>query len=504
MKRILSSLLFALLTLAGNVAMAQYANWPDEDVFDSDQERYGHLEYFGFFGSAMGGWDFTTELAPFTNLTWIQVGWLPDDPTAGIAVIVGRLEDARDAGVKAVLHIEPYLWLAAEGELKPDDDILDFLVELRAQVEAEDLLDTIAMIYPIDEPFRNLINLRDPSFVKEHVTGEAYTEIHVDLVHLNALIKLVFPEKPIGVILSGYRLHHRFFTIPENYDWVGFDCYQELFRSCDDKSFVEHYAQLLEHMQPHQRLFAVPETWAMNESLELSYWPDVLEARMKHHYEIALNEPRFIAIIPFIWSFDSDAETPGLGLNRFSELYDDGVANRGSAFVDLVIDIGLQIKEGAFRPPNMAPEQAENSVYRPESQIRGGVTGLSSRGVVSAWAFDDGFPHKNLRLRILVRDANGNLVHKSRMERTFIRDAALAEFLDDKEPVLGLHGYRYQLPRYVVDRGRHQDLNLELVIYSDGYPSQIGASYDLPFRTGKTPSRPETDRDGGKIRRYLD
>lgn len=477
-------LLLAVLVFIGSDAFAQYAHWPEEEVFSTDEERYGHLEYFGFFGSAMGGWNFTEELAPFTNLTWIQVAWLPDDPAAGIEVIIQRLAEARDAGVKAVLHIEPYLFIPGEGQLQPDFVIEDFLVELRAQIEFAGLLDSVAMIYPKDEPFRNLIEERDPSFVEEHVTGEAYEDIHDDLVHLNGLIKMAFPESPIGVILSGYRLHHRFFSIPENYDWVGFDCYQELFRSCDDKSFVEHYAQLLEHMQTHQQLMAIPEAWAMNETLDLPYWPDVLESRMKHHYEIALNEPRFVAIIPFIWSFDSDAQTPGLGLNRFPELYDDGVNNRGTAFVDQIIDIGLEIKDGTIRHPNMASSQAENSVYRPESQIRGEIMSVSRGGLVSAWAVDDGFPHKNLRVRILVRDQNGNLVHKSSTERTFIRDPELADLLDIDDPMLGLHGYRYQLPASIVRLGKWQSLDVEMFTYADGFAKEIGA-FDVVRLTAK-------------------
>jgi hypothetical protein len=114
--------------------------------------------------------------------------------------------------------------------------------------------------------------------------------------------------------------------------------------------------------------------------------------------------------------------------------------------------------------------------------------------VVSAWAFDDGFPHKNLRVRILVRDVHGGLVHKSRMERTFIRDDVLEEFLDDKEPVLGLHGYRYQLPRYVVERMKRKTMEIEMVVYGDGLPSSAGAQYSLRVEKGLKPHQATLNR----------
>ena len=83
---------------------------------------YGHLEYFGFYASAMGHWNFTSELAPFTNLTWIHVGSV-DDPDAAIAEMVLRMEQAREAGVAVTLSIEPFLFENARGELRPEQAI---------------------------------------------------------------------------------------------------------------------------------------------------------------------------------------------------------------------------------------------------------------------------------------------------------------------------------------------------------------------------------------------
>jgi hypothetical protein len=437
----------------------------------------------------MASWNYTAELAPFTNLTWIHVGTAADEP-GSIKDMLVRLREAKLAGVKAVLSIEPFLFRNERGDPRPDPELEDFLVELRAQLEFAGLVDTLAMIYPKDEPFREFVDARNPNFIEQYVTGEVYEDIHRDLKQVNAQIKLVFPEKPIGVILSGYELFHKFFSIPENYDWVGFDCYDNLFKACDDRSFVQAYRHLLDHMQPQQKLMAVPETWATNQNLERADWPQVLSARLLHHYEMVLNEPRFVAFIPFIWSFDAPQETPGLGLNRFGELYDLGLDDAGTVFVNLVKDIGLQVKQGAQQYPNLAWYETEDHSQRAPSSIRGELMSISDGGVLSAWAVDDALPHKSLRMRVLVRDAAGNILHKSRFVRSNVDDPGLRAQNRVGKAFVGLHGFRYQLPSGLLkdnrlrngpeglEPGYGQDLVVDLLVYSDG-PGADGMGAEL-------------------------
>jgi hypothetical protein len=474
-------MLIVALAWAAADACAQYANVPDEDVFQTTERRYGHLEYFGFYASAMGPWNFTAELAPFTNLTWIHVG-SADDPVGAIESMLERLRQARDAGVQGVLSIEPFLFLNDRGDLRPDAEIEDFLVELRARLEAEDLVDTVAMIYPKDEPFRQFVDARNPNFIDKYVTGKVYKDVHAVLVQANSQIKLVFPDKPIGVILSGYDLFGRFFSIPDNYDWVGFDCYGNLFRSCDNRSFTDQYKRLLDFMQPRQRLMAVPETWAWGDNLGRADWPDVLLSRFRHHYEIALNEPRFVAFIPFIWSLDRGVEAAETGLEGFAELYDDGVSNRGTALVDAVKQAGQQIKLGAQEFPNMAWGETEDTDARPAPGLRGEIMSITRSGLVSAWAFDDALPHKNLRVRVLVRDEQGRPLFKSRPERTFVRDPELSQDALIGRPFIGLHGYRYQLPEKLLARYAGHTLIVELLTFADGQTAEVGYIHDRVFR----------------------
>jgi len=482
--KLLIPVLTLLLVGAPGAALGQYASTGPEDIYRSDERRYGHLEYFGFYASAMGAWNFTQELAPFTNLTWIHIGG-SGNVEADIERLMQRLREARAAGVQATLSIEPFLFENAQGEVRSEQEILDFLVELRARIEFENLIDTVALMYPKDEPFREFIRFREPSYWEQFISGEVYREIHENLVRVNRLVKQVFPDKPLGVILSGNEIFHRFFSIPENYDWVGFDCYADLFKACDDESFVDFYQRLLDYMQPEQRLIAVPETWAQNEFLNRADWPEVLLPRLWHHYEIALNEPRFVAFVPFIWSFESDNPVPGLGLDRFADLFDDGVNNTGSRFVEEVLLIGQEIKNGMPIVPNLDWAETEASPNRPEESYRGEIMSITPGGLVSAWAFSDALPHKNLRVSVEVRGLRNKLLYRTRPERTFIKDDGLGEpgFIGRRSP--GLHGYRHQLPRSLLARHAGRSLQVRLVVYADGPEQDIGYIQEVPWRSGQ-------------------
>jgi hypothetical protein len=481
------TLLALTLTFASVAAAApaQRLSFVDPSDAPASGSAYGHLQYFGFYASAMGPWNYTAELAPFTNLTWIHLGSV-SNPAAAIPEFVTRLDEARVAGVQAVLSIEALLFLNERGDPRPDVETEDLLIELRARIEEKGLLDTVAMIYPKDEPFRNFVDARDPSFVDRYVTGDVYDEVHRDLVQVNAVVERVFPDTPIGVILSGYDLHHRFFSIPENFDWVGFDCYRSLFRGCEDgRNFVDHYRRLLQNMQPDQRLIAVPEAWADDEELQRAEWPDILLSRLRHHYEMVLSEPRFIAFVPFIWSIDGSGDPSSLALNRFPEVYDDGVGDRGTAFVEAVLDIGSAIKHGQPVYPNMAWAETEAVGARPKPNFDADITAVAADGTVDAWAVDRALTHKNLRVQFRLYDDRGRLLHKSELQRTDRRDAA-----DPELPPLGLHGIRHRLPEPLLQRHGRRGLLLDMVVFADGPEGEIVRIESRRF----TPGRPKPQR----------
>jgi hypothetical protein len=205
---------------------------------------------------------------------------------------------------------------------------------------------------------------------------------------------------------------------------------------------------------------------------------------LRHHYEIALNEPRFVAFVPFIWSFEADGEVPGVGLDRFPELFDDGVDDSGSRLVAAVLDIGAQIKQGEPEFPNLAWEHTEDSPHRPAESYRGEIMRIKPDGRVSAWAFSDSLPHKNLRVQIRVRNARGKLLHASPPERTFIRDDLLGESAHIGRRAPGLHGYRYRLPQPLLARYRGRTLGVELVVFTDGAAMEVAHIVGRSFVVG--------------------
>ena len=119
MRYIISLIMSALLSSPA-AALAGYANVEQERIHKGHQGRYGHLEYFGFYASAMRHWNFTAELAPFTNLTWIEV--------ASTDEAVARVAEARDNGVKAVLSVQAF---AFDSEYRLKSDYAGTLAELQ-------------------------------------------------------------------------------------------------------------------------------------------------------------------------------------------------------------------------------------------------------------------------------------------------------------------------------------------------------------------------------------
>jgi hypothetical protein len=332
------------------------------------------------------------------------------------------------------------------------------------------------MIYPKDEPFREFKRARNPSWYEEYVTGDVFADIHRDLEQVNAVIRRVFPDTPLGVIYSGYHLDSRFLSVPESYDWVGFDCYESLHRACGGRSFVELYTRLLDRMTPAQRLIAVPETWVDLEKMERPDWPEVLTRRLRHHYELALSEPRFIAFVPFIWSADSDAPAQGFGLDRFPELFDGQTQTAGTDFMVEVLALGQEVKDGEQRYPNLAWAETEEHPARPGPGLMAGIGTVHREGWIEAWAVDTALPHKNLRARMTVRDARGRVLHKSRVRRAQDPAPDAARQAVPRLPRLGLHGYRFELSKPVLREVLRGATSVELVVYPGGPLRRSGAA----------------------------
>jgi hypothetical protein len=179
-------------------------------------------------------------------------------------------------------------------------------------------------------------------------------------------------------------------------------------------------------------------------------------------------------------------------------LYDLGLDDAGTAFVNLVKDIGLQVKQGVQQYPNLAWYETEDHPQRAPSSIRGEVMSISDGGVLSAWAVDDALPHKSLRMRVLVRNPAGEVVHKSAFVRSNVDDPGLREQNRIGKAFVGLHGFRYQLPSGLLKDNRLRNdpeglepayghnLVVDLLVYSDGpgadgMGAELAKTYSMPL-----------------------
>ena len=458
---------FFLVALAAAAAMAKdYEQVAPEDIFTGKQGRYGHLEYVGFFGSAMQHWDFTRELAPITNLTWVT--------TANTDLLISRLTEARDAGVQAVLSVQPFVF-DSNYELRPD--YLSSLIELQERIEAEQLNDTLAMIYPVDEPYHHANN--SDSSDRE--------SMYRDIMTVNADLEALFPGKPLGVIFNSREILRNDFRVPESYTWAGFDCYENMY-DCKGDAFTLYYSTLLERLTAEQYMMAVPQTWIRYSDYErqpfepseiyeerLRLTIKQLKRRLRHHYELALAEPRIIAFIPFLWSLEPAPGKPdnsGFGADQFAENFPVG----GSEFVDYLTRICSEIKTAGYKNPNVARRSTEFSLKRGPNKYQGGILDISTDGAVSAWSINWLLPHKALRMQVLLQ-RNGEHIYESTIMRSFILDRTLTPRGGNEPAAIGVHGYRHQLPPDLLAQLQGRSAVLKVRIYGDGK--------DKTFRTMK-------------------
>ncbi|MEM1113177.1 MAG: hypothetical protein AAGI11_14795 [Pseudomonadota bacterium] len=463
-------LLGVLLSTAAKAQVDNYFEIPGSELFTSKDARYGHLRHVGFYGSAMRHWNFTEELAPFTNLTWIEI--------RNIDATIERMHEARDAGVNVVLSVQAMVF---DSDYLLRDDYLFTLSTLRERIDAEGLEDIILMLYPIDEPLHRAANSR----------ATTRAEMQIAIEQVSGDLKTLFPGKPVGVIYGAGEIFRDDFRVSESYDWVGFNCYDNLW-DCKGRPITSYYSKLLEVLTPEQMLIAVPETWMKYSDYEREFWESRdawekrierdarnLRKRLRHHYEIALSEPRFVAFIPFIWSMDAPEGRPensGFGVDRFAEFF----PQTGAAFVNTLTDIGRQIKHSDYVYPNLTYRQTEFSFSRPESSISGEVFDVSGRGKISAWAIDSALSHKNLRMQVAIY-SEGELLYLSKPKRSFIRDAQISSQHARRLPALSTHGYRHKLPRDIFKQVRGQPIQLELRVLPDRARASdfVSARYDL-------------------------
>jgi len=255
------------------------------------------LQYYGYFTSStpfrLGQGDYTNAVTNHANLAWIESNdcnvlargyedlrycddHTRDEPayyanlttsqparTIDFYDLIARLRVAKQAGDKAVIHLEQFLfvypknWVPEVECFYLRDDADELIEKLSRLLKLHELMDTVEVVYPIDEPYLKAVV--DPSTVypykpvNERVgadkgvcastadkqpleNGSARAaEIYGVLSQVLASIRANdsvsgqprFPGKKTAAIFSFKELtwSDALVKIPAEYDWVGYDGY---------------------------------------------------------------------------------------------------------------------------------------------------------------------------------------------------------------------------------------------------------------------------------------
>jgi F5/8 type C domain len=246
----------------------------------------GHtLKKFGYWGGSFRPYgDRTPQMAYHSNLTFIQDAAWNMPAVAGLhpSRDVTRLQRAESLGVKGVLVLRGLFFHDTTGELLPN--YRANWNTYAAAVAPEKA--NIAAFYPIDEPVPT-------------------PEMRNALDSVNAAISAKFPNIPIAVIFNHAQVRPNL-VIPAGFDWVGFDCYGD-WDNCAGHSIPWYLSTLKSRLTTGQKLFLVPDVAIPAAKPELGGKAPRLQQqfiivnRLDRYYALALNEPRVIGLVPFMW-----------------------------------------------------------------------------------------------------------------------------------------------------------------------------------------------------------
>jgi hypothetical protein len=188
-------------------------------------------------------------------------------------------------------------------------------------------------------------------------------------------------------------------------------------------------------------------------------------------------------------------------LKNIPQFFDDGADPRGTDFQEQVIDIGLQVKHGAYVYPDQPWAQTEANPARAPSQVMAEITDISANGTLSAWALDKALPHKNLQVQVEVLDSRGSLLWRSQPERTNVRDFSLESEPRINQDLIGNHGYRREISRKVLESTKGRAVQVRLLVYADGNtqsPAQVSSRIFRPLLVETNPVDRRTRLDAAR------
>ncbi len=166
-------------------------------------------QFFTYYalGGAFG------EVRDHVNLHWV-ISW-----TGDAAEMKAQLRDAKQAGLRAVLHADAFFFEGSCPYTTRDDAVARWH-RFATELAAEALLDTVIAVYPLDEP--------DLCGVSDSEMQDVITMIHADPLTRDKKVAGLFTVDVAKKWGGHYRLtrsEHRYSGSLRAFDWVGFDCY---------------------------------------------------------------------------------------------------------------------------------------------------------------------------------------------------------------------------------------------------------------------------------------
>ena len=267
-----------------------------------------HIQYFGF-SLIDTFWDDPTddplhitnyidEVSSFTNIADILVV----NPTD---IIIDRLNMMNTQGVKAFIHLNA-IFFEQNGTNAPSGTNYN----LRSDYEAR--WDTFVST-------NNLQN--NTNQIQAMYLGEEPTWNGISFTELNAAsnyIKSTLSEIPILIIEAFPALNN--LEIPQSVDWVGFDHYF-IKDPKNDSNFIAELELLKSKLtRTNQKIVFIMDTHYIQSihgdlaNIDINDMKDVANS----YYELALNEPKTIALIGYFWPSGFD-NTNAIGARHMPE-----------------------------------------------------------------------------------------------------------------------------------------------------------------------------------------
>ncbi len=249
-----------------------------------------NLQYYGF-ALIDCGWDdpndneikstYVDEVADFTNTGQMCVFSEED-------LITDRISVFNQAGMKALLHVEPILFELTQNSSTPSG------VKLRLRSNALQLwtqffnrnrdvltLQYIAAIYVVDEPKWNGLGL-------------------ADFVQALEIIKTSLPMIPT-LAIEAYPVVDQI-MVPDLLDWVGFDRYDTLDPTKDSNWLSNLNTVRLARTRDSQKIVIVASTqWLPFYQTDAGVSPSDTGMIAFNYYKLASSDPDVIALIGYLW-----------------------------------------------------------------------------------------------------------------------------------------------------------------------------------------------------------